>query len=140
MRGEPAMSDHERRVKAELRAAGMTTYGLSKLGSSFLPKIIHENEHIHGVVYGQSKQGSVMLVATDKRIIYLDKKPLYSDTDEMTYDVVAGVRITMTGFFTSVILHTRVGEYELRYVNRRCALHFVEYVERRTIEHAQSEH
>jgi hypothetical protein len=69
---------HRLRVMKELKYAGMSAYGLMKMASLYLPKIIHKNETIHGVVYGRGadKIGSVMLVATDKRILFLDKKPL----------------------------------------------------------------
>jgi general stress protein 26 len=126
--------DHKLRIRQELKKAGVTSYGLIKGESKLLPNIIHEDEHIGGVVYGQMSEGSVMLVATDKRIIFLDWKPLFTTSDEFTYDVVSGVKTTTAGPFSAVTLHTRISDYSLRYVNHNCARNFVRYIEKRRIE------
>jgi len=127
------MTDHEHiaRIKRELKVAGMTKYGLMKLATDHLPELIHKDEHIEGVVYGRLENSldSVMLVATDKRVLFLDYKPFYKNSDEITYEVVAGVKMTTIGPFAGVVLHTRVQEYALRFVNIRCATTFVRYIE-----------
>lgn len=69
---------HRQRVISELKNAGMTTYGTMKMETEKLPSIIHDDEHIGGVVYGRTtgeKIGSAMIIATDKRVIFLDVKP-----------------------------------------------------------------
>lgn len=122
---------HTQRIKRELADAGMTAYGQFKMSSRHLPKIIEKDEHIHGVVYGWRAGGLAMLVATDERIIYLERRPLFSSVDDISYDVVAGVRVIDAGLFPSVDLHTRMGDYMLTYVNPRCAGRFAKYIERR---------
>lgn len=125
---------HIKRIMIELKIAGVTRYGLSKMESQALPAIIHGDEHIGGVVYGKSKVGSVMLIATDKRLIYLDRKPFFNTMDELTYDVVSGVRVDHAGVFSSVVLHTKVADYTLRFVNRKCVKIFANYIESRRLE------
>jgi general stress protein 26 len=122
------------RVKQELREAGVTGYGLMKSESRYLPQIIHEDEHIMGVVYGQYGGGSAMLVATDHRVIFLDRKPLFTTMDELTYDVVSGVKLNRSGFIITVMLHTRIADYTIRYANSKCADIFVKYIESRRLE------
>jgi general stress protein 26 len=131
-------AQHIKRVRQELKNAGVTSYGMLKSESIYLPKIIHPDEHIGGVIYGRTKQGSVMLIATDHRIIYLDTKPFFTTIDELTYDVVSGVRHNTSGLFSSVTLHTRITDYDLRFVNERCAQIFIKYVEHRRLEQAPS--
>jgi hypothetical protein len=126
---------HTVRVYNELRAAGMTRFGLAKFSSHYLPNVIHHDEHIQAVIYGRHTENSLlfleeaMLVATDHRVIFIDHKPGFTNTDEFSYDVISGVRFTQAGFFTSVTLHTKVGDFTLRYVNNRCAKNFVRYIE-----------
>lgn len=122
---------HYQRIRNELKAAGMTRYGFFKLATDHLPELIHENEHIKGVVYGrlQGKLDSVMLVATDQRILFVDYKPFYKNADEITYEVVSGVNITVIGLHAGVVLHTRVKDYALRFVNINCAEKFTHYIE-----------
>lgn len=127
---------------SELRSVGVTPYGMKKFGIKYLTKVIHDDEHIKGVVYGRykDKQGSItlnegLLVATDKRLVFVDHKPGYTDVDEMTYDVVSGIKITQA-VFTAVILHTKIQNYEIRFANAKCAQTFVSYVEKRRLESA----
>lgn len=129
-------SSHYTRIKKELATAGMSTYGLQKAESRFLPEIIHKNEHIGGVVYGRYEGGGGMLIATDKRIIFLDKKPFFTTNDEVTYNVVSGFKINRTGLINSITLHTKVKDFTLRYVNQLCATKFKAYLETRSLEGA----
>lgn len=131
------LTAHQARIKAELTMVGVTAYGQQKMSSRYLPNVIHEDEHIKGCIYGRSAHGLTMLLATDKRIVFVDRKPLYTSTDELTYDIVSGVRLDSQMFFTAVELHTRLGNYLLRYVNPTCARIFVEYIEKK-VEHLNS--
>lgn len=116
------------RIKRELTKAGMTSYGQIKMSTRYLPELIHDKESILGVVYGRSSRGNGMLVATDKRIIYVERRPFFSSTDEIGYNSINGVRRT-TSLFSTVSLHSRQGDYTLRYVNPECAKKFDEVVE-----------
>lgn len=125
--------EHKKRVINELKKAGVTKYGLLHSESRYLPQIIHEDEHIGGVVYGRYGIDFVMLVATDKRAIYLMKKPFYSKVDELTYDVVSGVKNSSTVLFSTVTLHTKVNDYIIKFVNPTCANRFVKFIEERRV-------
>lgn len=120
------------RIHEELKDAGMTSYGLLKIPTRHLPELIDDDENIKGVVYGRQDKnfGSIMLVATTKRIIFLDYKPLFTNSDELTYDVVAGIQVSTVGMFAGVVLHTRVQDYSLKFVNIKCAEIFKKYIER----------
>lgn len=123
------------RVSEELKAVGVTRHGLAKSESRELPRILHDGEHIGGVIYGLISGGSsAMLVATDHRVIFLDHQILSMTMDELTYDVVSGVKSSTTGLFTSVVLHTRVTDYTFRYVNSNCAKIFIKYIEGKRLE------
>jgi hypothetical protein len=129
----PAAS-HSARIKRELSALGVTKYGLLKQESRYLPNLIHPSEQLGGVVYGRHEDGSVMLVATDRRVIYVDKKPLFVNEDEITYDVVSGVSFSHVGVGSTVTLHTRIKDYRIRTLNQKCAKRFIAYIESRRLE------
>ncbi len=112
----------------------MTAYGQYKMSSRHLPQVIEEDEHIKGVVYGHCGMGLAMLVATDRRVIYLERRPFFTSMDDISYDVVAGIKVIDAGIFPSAELHTRMGNYTLTYVNPRCATRFEKYIEAK-IEH-----
>jgi hypothetical protein len=136
--------EHAQRVAGELRKAGMGAYGASKFASHYLPTIIHPEEHIKGVVYGRYKQGfglfklsAGMLIATDRRVIFLDHKPGYTSTDEISYDVVSGIKKASNGLFSTLTLHTRIAEYKIRFVNARGVDKFIRYIESHCLEYPE---
>lgn len=129
------------RIKKELRAVGVTRIGIAKFASRYLPHVLHDDEHILGAVYGRYVSGTGllrwtegMLVATDRRVIFLDRKPGFQALDELTYDIVSGVQKTYAWPFSSVTLHTRIGNYTLRFANAKCIECFMHYVEMRRLE------
>lgn len=130
---------HTLRVQEELKAAGMTKYGLLKLTTRCLPRVIHENEHIRAAVYGRYKQdgwplsSEGMLVATDKRIIFVNWKPGYTSIDELSYDIIAGLNVSRAIFFSALSLYTRMSTYTIRFANSGCVARFADYVERRRL-------
>ncbi len=130
---------HYDRVTQELRDLGVSKVALKRMESRYLPNIIHSDEHLGGVVYGHHEDGYAMLVATDRRIIFLDKKPLFVNEDEITYNVVSGISYGHAGFGTTVKLHTRIKDYTIRTYNKKCAESFVEYIESRCLEHESKE-
>ena len=133
-----SLTEKRKRIKQELVKAGMSSYGLSKFNTRYLPSIIKDGEHIHGVVYGRHIEGpgflnwvDRMMVATDHRIISFNHKPGYTDNDVFAYDVVNGVDATAAGPFRAVTLDTRTGKVTLRFVNKLCAEIFIRYVAQR---------
>ena len=126
---EVSSYDHKKRVMDELKLAGVSRMGLTWPESRHLHSIIHLNEHIKGAVYGQNDDGSIMLVATDRRIIYIDKKPFFTTEDEVTYDVVSGVSYSHALFNATVTLHTRIKDFVVRTYNLKCADRFVHFIE-----------
>lgn len=130
---------HRARVAEELKIAGVSRYGLWKMESRYLPKIIHPTEHIGGVAYGLSDNGSAMLIATDRRVIFLDRKPLFVNEEEITYNVVAGVSYSHAGPSATVVLHTRIRDYHIQSLNINAVQRFVHFIELRCLEHTQEE-
>ncbi len=126
--------DKNKWVKEQLRNVGVTKYGTTMSGVRYLAKLIHPGEQIMGVIYGRNSDGSVVLVATDRRIVYINKKPFFSNFDELTYDIVSGVSYGQSWIFTTVRLHTRVKEYELHWVNPKCARYFIRFIESNRLE------
>lgn len=123
-------------INEVLRELGAVAYDLWLPETHALPFIIHPNEKINGIVYGKYKHGGAepsagrgALVATDSRILLVDKKPLFLKCDELSYSVVSGVTYTKVGPGGTVTLHTRAGDIEIRTLNQHCAHRFVESIE-----------
>lgn len=129
-----------KRVKRELLDAGVTIYGLIKAESRYLPIILHDHEHIEAVIYGQHNASSAMMIATDERIIYLDKKPMVEMFDEVSYEVISGIEFDIHVLFATIVLHTPVRNYDFRFVNLRCAEKFARHIEKHRLEREPKDH
>lgn len=123
-----AEKNHEERVRQELKAAGVTRYGMAKFESRTLHESIALDEHIHGVVYGRYGGGSAMMVATNKRVLFIDKKPFVSITDTLHYSAISGVEFDTAAGFAHVVVQSIIGNYMIRFANISCAKIFTEYV------------
>lgn len=132
-------NQHTERIEQELRAAGMSWYGLRLMESRYLPRVIHHNETIKGVTYGWQPGGVVMLVATDHRIIFLDKKPFFLRDDEVSYDNVRGISYYHAGLASTIVLHTQVQDYIVRTFNKISLQKLIDYIELRSFEHMNEE-
>lgn len=131
---------HHKRIRDELKAAGVGSIGRRTPESHELAKLIHPDEHIGGAVYGTYPGGLAWLVATDQRVIFLDRKPLFATHDEMTYDYVTGITSTRAGFFETVILHSRSHDYSISFVNPKTARVFIQYVDSRRLSSGSFDH
>jgi len=130
------LSLHKERINTDLRRLGAVQYDMRLPETHSLPLIIRPEEHINGVVYGRYSQtsghkvGRGVLVATDFRMLLVDKKPLFLRCDEITYGAISAITYGRAGIGIAIILHTRMGDIHLRTFNRACAVNFVEDVER----------
>lgn len=131
--------EHRQRVLRDLQDLGMSRWGLASMEAKHLPHIIRPDEQLGGVVYGFREGSFVLLVATDRRVIFLDKKPLFINEDEVNYFVVSGVNFSHVGWGSTVTLHTRIQDYTIRTFNMRCAERFVEFIEARSLENYRKE-
>jgi len=128
------------RIRTQLTDAGMNSYGFLKAETRHLPSIIHDDEMIGAAIYGRAEEGgSGMLVATSSRLLYLDHKLFFRKTDEIAYDVISGVSTNKQGKYNSITVHTKLGDFNLRFVNDKSARRFVRYIEKNQVERTASE-
>lgn len=125
-------------VRQRLAELGLSKFALKRRESRYLPKIIAIGEAIGGAVYGKHNDGLAMLIATDKRIIFLDNKPFFVNEEEINYNVVSGVSMSNVGFISIVTLHTRVKNYSMKTFNKQAAFNFMRYIEERSIDYQQT--
>lgn len=123
-----------------LRSLGAVWYDLRLPETKLLPHIVHADEVVTGLVFGRYRQpsegyeGRGALVCTNKRLLLLDKKPLFVRCDEISFMVISGVNYSRAGLTATVTLHTRVGDIILRTFNMNCAKQFIEAIEARIFE------
>lgn len=127
------LKPHSERIRQELKDVGALPYDLLLPETYYLPTVIHPDEHIMGSVFGRYNYnggtGRGALVATDQRVLFLDKKPLFVHYDELTFMIIGSISYTRSALIGYVTLHTRLGDFQLRTFNHRNAYNFVKYIE-----------
>lgn len=122
-------------LKQELRKLGVHPYDLHLPEIRLLQQTLQPTEYVTGAVFGHYKQntgqasGRGALIATDRRVILIDKKLHYSRCQELTYDVVSGVTCTQVDFNGYITLHTRLGDISVHTLNMKGAKGFVHAIE-----------
>lgn len=128
-------TDHHERVVQELKQAGVRPIELHRHMFKLVPGAIRSDEHIEAVVYGlNEKHWHAVLIATDRRVVYIEADLMFSTADEFPYDIVHGVEQIHTPVRVGIKLKTKAGSYPLSYVNKDCAARFVACIEDR-VEH-----
>ena len=108
-------------IMNELRTCGFTTWGLIYAECRVLPSLLHEDEHIDAAMHGRGADGRALFVATDQRLLYIDKKLLFLNIEEISYDMVIGESYHQGALSATLIIHTRTGDYTLHTRNIHCA-------------------
>lgn len=129
------LSEHQKRVLEDMKRLGATRIELYSSEASYLHKVIHHEEQIGGISFGHNEVGYSMLIATNRRVIFLDKKPFFANVDDISYDVVSGVSLGHAGPGSTLVLHTRIRDIKLMTMNDKSAEIFVDYVQMRCLEH-----
>lgn len=130
------MSDsYVQKVKQDLLRVGISNYAIRRAEARHLAEVINQNETIHAAVFGRTPEGAAIMVATNKRVVYFRKTPLIATVDDISYEIVSGLTLgTAIGLFAAVTLHTRTGDYSIKYVNLKSATQFKKYIEESRLE------
>jgi hypothetical protein len=134
---QPVRLSREQQTRQELREAGLGPLNMLTIESHNIHKLLHANEHIRAAICGRSNLRALpaLIVATNLRVIYLHRIPLFTTMDEIPYDLVSGVSYSRVGpWYAAVTLHTRNGDYELTFVNLKSANRFIETIEQSSID------
>lgn len=78
-------------VYAQLKKLGITPkfWGVAEVKE--LPHVLMDGEQIVGLINGRYEGGFAALVATNQRLLLIDKKPMYLTIEDVRYDMIAEV-------------------------------------------------
>lgn len=97
-----------------------------------IARVIHPGEVIRSVIYGYSDDGFVIIIATDDRIVFFTRKPIFSTATEYKYDIITGTSSDNIMVFATLVLHTRIHDYKVHWVKKTSAQHFIRFIEEKT--------
>lgn len=70
-----------------------------------LRRVLQPGENILHCVYGFYQGGSGLLVATEKRILLIDKRPFFLNIEDMTYEKLRNAELTFKSLQASLHIH-----------------------------------
>lgn len=121
-------------VKKELLAHGANKYMVNSLEAKALPKILHDSEKILAFIYGAYDHRFGMMVATDRRLIFLDSSWIGQRVDDIPYHMVASVEYDLGPLWGHVQVHARSKTYHFRLIKKNLVGHFAKVIERSIID------
>lgn len=122
--------DKQSRINSELSVAGLSGYGLHRKASKELVQALRDDEHVEAAVFGRNENNwHALLVATDKRIVYIEADLLFHSTDSIAYEIVHGIDHIPTPFFDGIILYSLGKDYKVTHINKQSTNLFIKFIE-----------
>jgi hypothetical protein len=93
-------------IEAKLAKLGFKTTMWFKPEVKELQNILMDNEDIIGCVAGRYFGGFALLVATDRRILLIDKKLPYISVEDIRYDMISEIDYSAQMFDSTITIFT----------------------------------
>ena len=100
-------------VLKQLRALGLNYSFFGKPETRELAKILNADEVINHCTFGFYQGGSALLVATNMRLLLVDKRPFFVNLEDIRYEMINEVDFAGRLLDASVQLHT--GSKQLKF-------------------------
>ncbi|MBW4061972.1 PH domain-containing protein [Candidatus Saccharibacteria bacterium] len=123
-----AANDEERMI-ARLGDLGVTGMWRMHQAARIITRDLNGNEQLIAAIGGFHGKARTILVATNHRLIMVGHRPMITDSEEFSYAIITGVRLVTYGLFSSVTLHTHIGDIEINKVNNTAAITFAGVIE-----------
>lgn len=126
-------------VDAQLERVGMKNKFFGRPEVRELCHILSPNETIQHAVNGQYEGGFAMMLATDRRILLIDKKPWFLTMEDVRYDMVQEVDYYARLLDATVTLITFSKQLSFRSWRQKPLREMVRYIQHRVMQLRQTE-
>lgn len=120
-------------VKRQMRNLGAQWYDFIWDEVDQLASVIYESEEIKAFMYAVYSKGYGLFVATNKRIIIIDKHFYSNFLEEFPYPAVRAIESWRGIFFGKGILYAGNQDITFNWVSKKRLQEFVNYVDERVI-------
>ncbi len=131
-------------VEAQLKRIGVQVRFWGAAEVRELQHILMSNEQIVSCLNGRYEGGFATLVATDHRLLLIDKKPLYLTIGDIRYDMIAEVDYNARLLDATVCVMTFNKTLRFTSIRQKRLRELTKYVQRRVMEvrqqHLQQNH
>ena len=130
------LNSSNRDIVSVMSDLGISGYYLLLPEVKYIDSLLDKEEVVEGVIFGkynhnlQNLKGRGVLLASNKRVLLVDKKPMFDRFEEINYRIVNGVSLTQAGKGTTVTLETASGDIKISTSNPLSAVKFVKAIEK----------
>jgi Bacterial PH domain/Short C-terminal domain len=103
-----------------------------------LPSILWEDEHIERLIQGTYSGGNGLLVATNKRLVFVDKGMTKLKVEDFPYDKISSIQYKTGMLLGEIVIFSSGNKAEIKNVDKQGCRNFAESVRARVT--AASEH
>lgn len=121
-------------VQSQLRNIGFNANVRARQEISLLPKILMPGEIIEKVITGTYVSFVSLFVATNKRLLVVDKKFGSLIVEDIPYDMIGEVQYKQTPFKCQMTIYTGSKNLQLNSYHKAKTIAFCEYLEKRMLE------
>ena len=116
-------------IKNQLRAAGFRNkfWGWSAIQQ--LPAILDDDERIMRVASGMYEGGHAIILATNRRLLFMDKKPISFVVEDIPYDMVAEVQFRLNPFDATLTIYCHSKKIHIKSLSHARVRMFALHVE-----------
>ena len=118
-------------IHQELKGSGFRNNYVGWSALRQLPKIIGDDEEIQAAATGWYDGGVAVIVATSKRIIFLDKKVMSFKVEDIHYEVVSDVQHRLGMFTGRFVLNSASNRVEITSFSQSQIRKLAQFIEAR---------
>lgn len=124
-------------IERQLKAIGVKFTWWGKGEASELEHIIEPGESIMYCLNGRYEGGFAMLCVTDKRVIIIDKKPLFITLEDIRYDMISEVDFNGRLVDSSVVFRSAAKRFWFTSFKGESLRKATSYLQRKVVESNQ---
>ncbi len=121
-------------VQKQLHAAGADNLFWGKAERAELPKIMISGEIIEHVQHGHYEGGFATLVATNHRLLLVDKKPFFLNVIDLRYDMIAEVDYGHNVVAATIHVHSSGNDFRFQSFNQKNLRQMCGFIQSKVIE------
>ncbi|SHK68392.1 PH domain-containing protein [Tepidibacter formicigenes] len=118
-------------IKNQLQMLDTSSKLLGKKEIKELPKILWEDEKIEKLVQGMYNNNIGILVATNKRLIFVDKSFFGLKVEDFPYDKISSIQYETSIMQGSITIFASGNKAEIKHIMKDQVRNFAEYVRAR---------
>lgn len=116
-------------IKSQLRKLDGVESFLGRREIKELPSILWENESIHHLVQGLYDNGNGILVATNKRLIFINRGLIYGlKVEDFPYDKISSIQYETGMIFGKISIFSSGNRADIKQIQKAKARNFAEFV------------